>query len=154
MNLFPDPIIFVINTRTTILSIQGKPLFPNKREYDRSLLKRFIDLLLPIIATSNLYSVSIRDMLDKQQITLPEDIWDGALRELVRQLGEFGLKSQHAMVPMPMRRKRVEPLSGKELDAARYPFHFQETSFDFQAIQIPTLKKLTKLHASLLSDSR
>lgn len=60
--------------------------------------------------------LDIRGLIDSQGIVLTETYWDAGLYDVVKRLRADGFESYQTTLPMPERRKKVEPLSTTLLD--------------------------------------
>lgn len=76
----------------------------------RRLIPLFVDGA-QIVSNPQYLPIDIRALIDSQGIVLSENYWDAGLYDLVRQLRADGFKSHRSTIPMPERRKRVEPLT-------------------------------------------
>ena len=58
----------------------------------------------------------VKGLIDSQGIELTESYWDAGLYDLLRRLRALGFDTHHANLPMPERRKKVEPLAPQALE--------------------------------------
>lgn len=120
-------------------------LAPNKR-----LIPLYVDGAEPLVDPKEL-PPNIRGLAGAQGIELNDHYWDAGLFELVRQLQVSGFPSHRSAIRMPERRKRVDPLSAAELDAAlaKLPGWSVTTSFVSLGLGDPALPR-TELYKEYL----
>ncbi len=81
------------------------------------LIALYVDDATPIRNPQAL-PADIRGMLELAEIELSVKLWEAGLTDLFGQLRRHGFQPAHGAVPMPQRRKRVDPLTTSELEKA------------------------------------
>ena len=126
-----------LHRATVVLAIIGRQWLTLKNDYGRPRIdepddwvhteirtalnhrKKLIPLYVDgadLITDAKFLPPDIKGLIDSQGIVLTESYWDAGLLELLRRLRAFGFESHQSSIPMPERRKKVEPLTSQALE--------------------------------------